>query len=376
MAKKIDLEQLAEFLSKSKKDRKKKRKQRKKKRVKKIKDESVIVDNTTAPTRKSIVQRLGITENIVRPDIRFVEAREGERIMKKKSDEGFDRLKKNAEGGYGTLIYQLQRDVRDLANRIPPPVPYGQRGTDKLDIQSGIQRQVEPLRTEVKSLKSELKKAKLTIGEPVKLDGAEPPPLFIPYRPRGNQPPRDPSEGISFTQYFSPPASPPASQQSEEMLIDLTDRPLRETVIPPQRGRKKKITIVGDPITISEGNITFAEGMRNPVDIGGGGGMPTLPTMFEPTPFYRSTSDRIERPSLREVLSEGSAFFTQPYQTEEATYAELPQEEATYAQLPQEEPPIEPEQVALLDEQVAVAPEPSPKKKGRPKGSKNRPKGE
>jgi hypothetical protein len=29
-----------------------------------------------------------------------------------------------------------------------------------------------------------------------------------------------------------------------------------------------------------------------------------------------------------------------------------------------------------LDEQVAVAPEPSPKKKGRPKGSKNKPKGE
>jgi hypothetical protein len=98
--------------------------------------------------------------------------------------------------------------------------------------------------------------------------------------------------------------------------------------------------------------------------------------MFEPTPFYRSTSDRIERPSLREVLSEGSAFFTQPYQTEEAI-AELPQEEATYAELPQEEPPIEPEQVALLDEQVAPAPEPSPKKKGgRPKGSKNKPKGE
>ena len=154
------------------------------------------------------------------------------------------------------------------------------------------------------------------------------------------------------------------------MLIDLTDRPLRETVIPPSSGRKKKITIVGEPITITEGNITFAEGMRNPVDIGGGGGMSTLPTMFEPTPFWRSTSDRIERPSLREVLSEGSAFFTQPYQ-----------EEATYAELPQEEPPIEPEQVALLEEQVApapeqVAPEPSPKKKGRPKGSKNKPKGD
>jgi hypothetical protein len=356
MAKKIDLEQLAEFLSKSKKDRKKKRKQRKK-RVKKekydITNKTITnrPDETILPIRRSIVQRLGIKENIVRPDIRYVEANrtswrevdaDGKKIITKKSEDGYERLKKTAEGGYGTLIYQLQRDVRDLANRIPPPVPYGQRGTDKLDIQSGIQRQVEPLRTEVKSLKTELKKAKLTIGEPIKLDVEEPPPLF--------------------SQFFSPPAS----QQSEEMLIDLTDRSLRETVIPPQTARKKKITIVGDPITITEGNITFAEGMRNPVDIGGGGGMPPLPTRVEPTPFWRSTSDRIERPSLREVLSEGSAFFTQPYQTEE-----------TIAELPQEEPQIEPEQVALLDEQVAVAPEPSPKKKGgRPKGSKNKPKGD
>jgi len=258
-----------------------------------------------------------------------------------KSPDALEELTKRADKGALSLIYALQKDVRDLSKKITQPIqqstiPYGQRGTDRFDIQSGIQRAVAE------------EKRKLKIGK----------------------------ESVNI----------------DLDVIDLDDglgniRKVKQTksTIKP----KKKAFVISSFIP-PQGIREVALDMMNAPDIGAGGGMDTLPIPLVPTPSWRSTIDAIQRPMLREVLAEAPQEI--PYYGDE-TIAEMPLEGemdgGTIAELPDEG--IAREEIAreedsqdfgdggggILDEEEVAPVEPSPKKKGgRPKGSKNKPKPE
>jgi hypothetical protein len=267
-----------------------------------------------------------------------------------KSPDALEELTSRAGKGSLSLIYALQKDVKDLAKKITQPIqqstiPYGQRGTDRLDIQSGVQRAIaeekRKLNISDKPLtKAELKKLESDI---IELD-----------------------DGLGNTRKVNQTKS---------------------TITP-----KKKAFVIS-PFTQPTGIREFAVDMMNPPDIGGGGGMDTLPLPedYLKTPTWRSTIDEIERPSLREVLAEPPQGI--PYYGDE-TIAEIPLEgemdgalldetmdgalldetmdEGTIAELPVDEvAPVEPspkKKVVVSGEPIVV----SGKKKGRPKGSKNK----
>jgi hypothetical protein len=256
-----------------------------------------------------------------------------------KSPDALEELTKRADKGALSLIYALQKDVRDLSKKITQPIqqstiPYGQRGTDRFDIQSGIQRAVAE------------EKRKLKIGkESVNID------LDV----------IDLDDGLGNTRKV---------------------KQTKSTIKP------KKKPIVISPFTQPQGIREVALDMMNAPDIGAGGGMDTLPIPLLPVPSWRSTIDAIQRPMLREVLAEAPQEI--PYYGDE-TIAEMPLEGemdggilddtmGTIAELPDEGQDSQDfGDGGGGDEDVAeVAPvEPSPKKKGgRPKGSKNKPKPE
>jgi hypothetical protein len=265
-----------------------------------------------------------------------------------KSPDALEELTKRADKGALSLIYALQKDVRDLSKKITQPIqqstiPYGQRGTDRFDIQSGIQRAVAE------------EKRKLKIGkESVNID------LDV----------IDLDDGLGNTR---------------KVKQTKTNIPVR------------KRPIVISPFTQPQGIREVALDMMNAPDIGAGGGMDTLPIPLLPVPSWRSTIDAIQRPMLREVLAEAPAEI--PYYGDE-TIAEIPLEGemdgGTIAELPDEgqdsqdfgdgggeedgggdEEEVAPKTPAR---KVIVSGEPlviSDKKKGgRPKGSKNKPKPE
>jgi hypothetical protein len=264
-----------------------------------------------------------------------------QRKTKKASPDALEELTKRADKGSLSLIYALQKDVRDLAKKITQPIqqstiPYGQRGTDRFDIQSGIQRAVAE------------EKRKLKIGK----------------------------ESVNI----------------DLDVIDLDDglgniRKVKQTK---STIKPKKRQIVISPFTQPQGIREVALDMMNAPDIGAGGGMDTLPLPedYLKTPSWRSTIDAIQRPMLREVLAEAPQEI--PYYGDE-TIAQIPLEGemdgGTIAELPDEGIAREEDSQDFGDgggdeEEVApvepIAPvEPSPKKKGgRPKGSKNKPKPE
>ena len=264
-----------------------------------------------------------------------------------KSPDALEELTSRASKGSLALIYALQKDVKDLAKKITQPIqqstiPYGQRGTDRFDIQSGIQRAVAE------------EKRKLKIGkESVNID------LDV----------IDLDDGLGNTRKV---------KQTKSNIKPKKKAFVISSFIPPQGIRE------------------VALDMMNAPDIGGSGGMDTLPIPLVPTPSWRSTIDAIQRPMLREVLAEPLAEI--PYYGDE-TIAEMPLEGemdgGTIAELPDEgqdsqdfgdgggildeeevAPPKKGRKIIISDEPPMVVNTGSAKKKGRPAGSKNKPKPE
>lgn len=279
------------------------------------------------------------------------------KTMKNRQPDALKELTNRADKGSLSLIYALQKDVRDLAKKITQPiqqsvVPYGQRGTDRFDIGAGVQRAI----TE--------EKKKLNIGDTL---------------------------------------TKAQQKKFESDIVELDDglgnsRKVQQTK---SNLKARKRPIVISPFIQPKGIQEFALDMMNPPDIGAGGGMDTLPIPLVPTPSWRSTIDAFERPKLREVLAEAPTEI--PFYQEE-TIAEIPLEgemdgetiaDETIAELPDEEQPMEgqdsqdfgdgggdgdDEPASPAKKKVVISGEPlvvSDKKKGgRPKGSKNKPKPE
>jgi hypothetical protein len=277
-----------------------------------------------------------------------------------KSPDALEELTKRADKGALSLIYALQKDVRDLSKKITQPIqqstiPYGQRGTDRFDIGAGVQRAIAE------------EKKKLNI--------------------------------------IDKPLTKAQQKKFESDIVELDDglgnaRRVQQTK---SNIKPKKKAFVISSFTPPQGIREVALDMMNAPDIGAGGGMDTLPIPLLPVPTWRSTIDAFERPMLREVLAEAPQEI--PYYGDE-TIAEMPLEGemdgGTIAELPDEG--IAREEIAreedsqdfgdggggILDEEEAQSPPPrrkvvvsgeplviSDKKKGgRPKGSKNKPKPE
>jgi len=185
------------------------------------------------------------------------------KTMKNRPPDALKELTNRADKGSLSLIYALQKDVRDLAKKITQPiqqsvVPYGQRGTDRFDIGAGVQRAI----TE--------EKKKLNI--------------------------------------IDKPLTKAQQKKFESDIVELDDglgntRKVKETK---SNLQPKKKRLVISPFTKPQGIQEFALNMMNPPDIGAGGGMDNLliPEDYLNTPTWRSTIDVFERPKLREVLAE------------------------------------------------------------------------
>ena len=271
---------------------------------------------------------------------------------RKKSPDALEELTSRAGKGSLSLIYALQKDVKDLAKKITQPIqqstiPYGQRGTDRLDIQSGVQRAIAEEKRKLNISDKPLTKAELKKFESDIIEV---------------------NDGLGNTRKVNQTKS---------------------TIKP------KKKAIVISPFTQPQGIREFAVGMMNPPDIGGGGGMDTLPLPedYLKTPTWRSTIDEIERPSLREVLAEpppGIPYYGDetiiPLEGEmdgvlldemdEGTIAELPDEGQDFGDgggddMVDDEPRQPRRKVVVSGEPIVVS---GKKKGGRPAGSKNKPK--
>jgi len=274
------------------------------------------------------------------------------KTMKNRPPDALKELTNRADKGSLSLIYALQKDVRDLAKKITQPiqqsvVPYGQRGTDRFDIGAGVQRAITEEKKKLNIIDKPLTKAqqKKFESDIVELD-----------------------DGLGNSRKV---------QQTKSNL----------------QPKKKRVVI--SPFTKPQGVQEFALNMMNPPDIGAGGGMDNLliPEDYLNTPTWRSTIDVFERPKLREVLAEAPQEI--PYYGDE-TIAEIPLEGemdgGTIAELPDEEQPMEDSQdfgdgggdeddepASPAKKKVVISGEPlvvSGKKKGRPAGSKNKPKPE
>jgi hypothetical protein len=158
-----------------------------------------------------------------------------------------------------------------------------------------------------------------------------------------------------------------------------------------QSGRTKQLPITG--FTIAQGMRTLTDYLEPPAPVAD---QPDLPfgrprpefDPNEPTPFYRSTKDRLETPVLRDILEGGGAdsTFTSEdlgVQPEELPQEELPQEEVPQEELPQEEVSMTDDNLLGMSEGMAESPDvnvtppnitPPKRKGGRPVGSKNKPK--
>jgi hypothetical protein len=263
------------------------------------------------------------------------------KTMKNRPTDALKELTNRADKGSLSLIYALQKDVRDLAKKITQPiqqsvVPYGQRGTDRFDIGAGVQRAIAEEKKKLKIGTQSVPLAELGI---VEID-----------------------DGLGNT------------------------RKVKETK---SNIQPKKKRLVISPFIPSQGIREVAVGMMNPPDIGAGGGMDNLliPEDYLNTPTWRSTIDVFERPKLREVLAEPPSEI--PYYQDE-TIAEIPLEGeidgGTIAELPDEGQDSQDfgdgggdEPASPAKKKVVVSGEPlvvSGKKKGRPAGSKNKPKPE
>lgn len=399
MSQKIDLEQLASFLKDRKKDRRKKQKNKKKKKKFKL----VVLDGRQeTQTRSGIINKLGIQEN----------------VTDSRKEPAYDKLKKRAEGGSLNLIYALQKDVKDIQNRFmfgpiqPQERPVGVRGqssqtkqqtgfasqdrnasfdlaikaqTEAREIKKNQDRIEKEAKAEVKRLEAEAKAEVKRLEKEAKDEQV---------RARAEQ-----KALVKEQTRINKELEKQLSEQErkdEEVTRLLRARADRDRA----KDQKKQSTITN--YTIAQGMRTFTDFAPNPPDIGGGGGLPPLPfnrqrdqyDPLEPAPFYRSTADRIEAPVLQEVLDsfsapaveggemEGESEFPQPddqsmdFMTDEALLGggasgdltgdtlDVPDQEVAGEETPAKK------KVVVSGEPIVV----SGKKKGRPAGSKNKPK--
>jgi hypothetical protein len=268
--------------------------------------------------------------------------------IKRQENNALEELTKRADKGALSLIYALQKDVKDLAKKITQPIqqstiPYGQRGTDRFDIQSGIQRAITEEKKKLNITDRPLTKAEL--------------------------------------------------KRFESDIIELDDGlgNIRKVQQTKSTIKPKKKPIVISPFTQPQGIREVAIDLMNPPDIGAGGGMDTLPIPLLPVPSWRSTIDAFERPKLREVLAEPPTEI--PFYQEE-TIAEIPLEGemdgGILDEIPDEgqdfgdgggddggdetvAPKTPSRRVVVSGEPLIIS---DKKKGGRPKGSKNKPKPE
>ena len=386
----IDLQQLASFLKKVSKKRKAKKAKRKK---------GLIETRQESATRQSMIDKLGIKQN----------------VTDAKVETSYDKLKKRAEGGSLSLIYALQKDVKDIQNRFmggsvqPQERP---RGVGRVAQQTGFQDknasfdsaiQAQRVATEnkknqdriEKEAKAELKRIEAESKAEVKRIEKE----VKAEQKRARKEQNELEDRIEQQEYEE-------KQNRKQQIVreridkarDDKERAKEAKELKEQQGvlgtsaKKKQSTITN--YTIAQGMRTFTDFAPNPPDIGGGGGLPPLPfnrqrdqyDPLEPAPFYRSIADRIEAPVLQEVLDA----MTRLPQGEDAvegitmTQEELPQEE-----LPLEVPDMDSSMTdeALLGLSTGMTESPqsppdesallgggavSPKKRGRPAGSKNK----
>lgn len=382
MSDKFVLEQLASFLKDTNKERSKRRKERKMKKVKKVKKFKRVVDSDT---RSGIIKKLSIPENVT-------DARK---------EPAYDTLKKRAEGGSLSLIYALQKDVKDIQSRFmggaiqPQERPIGVRGpgfqdrnasfdlaikaqTEAREIKKNQDRIEKEAKAEVKRLDAEAKAEVKRIEKETRDEQA---------RARAEQ-----KELVKQQASINKDLEKQLAAQ-EKQLAEQRRKDAEVTRLLKVRGdRERKQSLISN-YTIAQGMRTFTDFAPNTPDIGGGGGLPPLPfnrqrdqyDPLEPAPFYRSTADRAEAPVLQEVLDsfsapavegslpmEGESEFPVPddqsmdFMTDEALLGGGASGVTEVAE-PDTEPVAEP-----VAESNSVKPQ--KKKAGRPAGSKNKPK--
>ncbi len=389
------MEQLATFLAKASKKRKGK-KSKKSKKGKKGKPQ--VLDTST---RQAMLNKLGIKQNVIDA----------------KEDTAYDKLKKRAEGGSLSLIYALQKDVKDIQSRfmggsVQPQVR--PKGVGRVTQQTGFQDKNASFDSAIQSqrqatenkknqdriekeAKAELKRLEAESKAEVKRIEAE----SKAEQKRARKEQRELEDRIEEQEKQE-------AQTRKQLIVreridkarDDKERARREKEAieeaPPFKG-KKTIQRPITSYTIAQGMRTFTDFAPNPPDIGNSSGLPPLPfnrqrdqyDPLEPTPFYRSTADRIEAPVLQEVLDAmiaGNQEFPPPQEEFPPPQEEFPP--------PQDESMTDEALLGLssgMTEEVSnsalggggsVAQEtsvasPSPKKKGgrgRPAGSKNKPK--
>jgi hypothetical protein len=354
MSQKIDLEQLASFLKDRKKDRRKKQKKKKKKKFKLV----VLDGRQETQTRSGIVNKLGIQENVT-------DARK---------EPAYDKLKKRADEGSLNLIYALQKDVKDIQTRFmggpiqPQQTPFSpfprvkpqqltaqglqdrnasfdlaiKAQTEAREIKKNQDRIEKEAKAEVKRLEAEAKAEVKRLEKEAKEEQA---------RARAEQ-----KALIKEQTKINKELEKQLSEQErkdEEVTRLLKVRADRE------RAKDQKKQSLISNYTIAQGMRTFTNFLPNPPDIGGGGGLPPLPfnrerdqyDPLEPTPFYRSTADRIEAPVLQEVLDSLSA--PAPPPPSEADQPEFQQEESDQ-QEESEFPPPEDESMDFMTDDALL----------------------
>jgi len=399
------MEQLATFLAKASK----KRKAKKSKKLLKKKKGKVLDTRQETTTRQAIINKLGINENVINA----------------KAETSYDKLKKRAEGGSLSLIYALQKDVKDIQNRfmMGPNQPQerpslrGVRGQgvtqqtgfasqDKnASFDSAIRAQREATENKKnqdrieKEAKAELKRLEAESKAEVKRIEREAKEEQVRARKEQNQL----EERIAQQEYEEKQTRKQLivrerldkARDDKEAKAELKrlEKEAKEEALP-FKG-KKTIQRPITSYTIAQGMRTFTDFAPNPPDIGNSSGLPPLPfnrerdqyDPLEPTPFYRSTADRVEAPVLQEVLDAMTAPQEDAVEGIYMTQEETPQEELPPAQdesmtdeallslstgmpeVPLTNPPNQDENL-LGGGGSAI----TPKKRGRPAGSKNKPK--
>ena len=322
----IDLEQLAPVL-KDMRDRKKKKKKKKKKDKKKKKALKLITADQIneadqrkedASTRYALIRKLKLKENV-----------EGISNTREPDEYGdrYTRLKTRSEGAYGTLIYELQKDLKDLQRNLmstnlmssnfqtnpifqPAQSQFSrlrqqpvQLGNDRFDAIIEAQRkEVEnkknqdriekEAKAEIKRLEAEAKAELKRIEKEAKAEQA---------RARAEQARAKAEQNELVKQQIK--INKEQEQKDEEVKRLLRIRADRE------RAKDTKVQSLISNYTISQGMRTLTDYLPPAAPVTAA----QLPfgrqrPEFDPneqTPFYRSTKDRIDTPVLRDVLEGG-----------------------------------------------------------------------
>jgi hypothetical protein len=384
MSQKIDLEQLASFLSNRKKARRKKQKKKKKKKFKLV----VLDGRQETQTRSDIINKLGIQENVT-------DARK---------EPAYDKLKKRAEGGSLSLIYALQKDVKDIQNRFQqqpqqtafsPFTPFPRAVSQQTAFQDknlSYDSAIEAQRVATENKKNQDRIEKEAKAEVKRLEKEALAVVKKLEKQAKDEQKRVIKEQALLEKRLKKQAEAEQERQTKLIKTEVFEE-VKRVKNPNVRKKLGKVSVI--PLTIAQGMRTFTDFKPNPPDIGQGGGLPPLPfnrerdqyDPLEPTPFYRSTADRIENPVLQEVLDAYTAVPTEDsFSIPDLEGVEDDEEQVDDALLgggasemttTDAEPPVQ-ERAEVAPPPKApnlVAPPPTApnlRRRGRPAGSKNK----